>query len=496
MRVREAIGDKFKASIPTIVPLLLERLAEDKSYKGMVACAVLATLESFCPLLENFNSLVLQGLTEMFTIERTPEIRLESLLSLIRIVKNMDHVNVLSSLIHPLVLILAGASCPTRIDPETLRVTPNTSDITLASSEPTPILRNMAVLSAIALFEIGVRSPRGFRVFVPVVTKALKNSTVKRINTPVYVCIRALLHQRSPQVLKELLEDNFDIQLKDFGSPPTLPHDIIPPHECGLSEIQKALHKQAIPNQINIVEHVLMQKWEVESHFKGDDWSKWISDLGVAMFQQSGCPSFRACVRISESFPTFTKNLFNPAFLSCWSSPISEATKNQICMTSDTALSSKTIPLNVLLAILNLFEFMDHDEKPLRTTLEKLSSIAHRCGALAKSLRYREQDYAQHVGTSDRMLDEIIGEDDLIAIYEKLNLGETAVGIAHYEKETGQRLQEQWYEKLQSGMLDCKNTKEKLTPAVTLKTFLSIDGSGQLPLDALRASTRWVCGEE
>ena len=39
------------------------------------------------------------------------------------------------------------------------------------------------------------------------------------------------------------------------------------------------------------------------------------------------------------------------------------------------------------------FEVMDHDEKPLPAALEKLSSTAYRCGALAQVLRYRERDY-------------------------------------------------------------------------------------------------------
>lgn len=459
--IRQAIGDEFKPAIATILPVLLEILAEDKNPRGLVACAVLNTLESFCPLFEEYDNTVLNSLTANLNMKRPLYIRSETLISLIRIVQSMDFVNVLSSVIHPLVLILAGITCASEAEEfEDEVVEPTALRSSLVSGDPPK--RNMAVLAAVALFEVGLRSQRGFNVYVPVVTKALKSSPVKKFNVRVYTTLKNLLLQRSPRVVKELLhdqEDNVSIQdaLLPFraypgGLHPGIPKDVVHRRDGSFSEAGQygLVAPQGSLGRVEVDELILVQKWEIEPHFNADDWVKWISDLGAIMFQQSGCPAFRACVGISKSYPTFAKNLFNPAFLSCWTSPISKDTKSRICQALDAAISSSTIPLNVLQALLNLFEFMDHDEKPLPAGIEKLAATACKCGALAKALRYREQDYSQYNGKPDKMLHEITGEDGLIAIYEKLDHIESAVGtIFHYEKETGERVQEQWYEKLQ-----------------------------------------------
>lgn len=460
--IRHALGDEFKPVIVTLLPQLLASLASDKSSDGEATSAVLRTLESFCPLLENFSNTVLSTLSNVLAFERPSFVRANVMLSLIRMVRNMDSVDVLSCVVHPLIQILAGVFGIRDSSPGT-----DEQDVPLPLSSMNILGKkdfaeeDMPVLAAAALLEIGMRSTRSFDVFLKVVTKALRHSTVKKTNPEMYSDLRNFLAGRNPALVRAVLGDEVD-----NGSLRSDPVDPISGHrngvQSGLSHtLISALRREVmepvmIPASnpessiMKIAETNLIEKWEVESHFKAGDWGKWLSDLGRAMFEHSGMASFRACVRISEIFPLFTKNLFNPAFLACWSAPLSAPAKAKIIHSLEVALTSQTAPLNVLQTLLSLFEFMDHDEKPLHISPETLALTANRCGALAKATRYREENYNHNILKPKRLLHEINGSNGLIAIYDKLGHVESAVGmIYHYQNATGSRVQEQWYEKLQ-----------------------------------------------
>lgn len=458
MRIRKAIGDEFKPVIATILPPLLAALAQDRSQSGSTAKAVLRAIESFSPLLGKHAVTVLICITKVFSRKRPVAVRQEALSALAIVIENMVSAEVIACVIHPLMRVLTGVTNESESE--------DYSEVTQSSTFKESGFQSreegmLSVAAARVIVKLGNRQPHGFNVFVPVIAKGLKCSDVKSQDPAVYAVLEEILLRRNPDVVSELLESSpAEIESESM---PNVPNQAIDEEfnggesseapEEGVysadSQSRLPLGSRVLVSRVHVLESSLARKWTVDRNYSGDDWIKWMAEVGAMMFEQSGSPAFRACVRVSESYPPFAVHLFNAAFLSCWTHPLTQGAKELICNTLDKALVSKTIPLNVLQALLNLFEFMDHDEKPLPAPKDRLAWTACKCGAFAKAVRYREQDYAQHCGRADKLIQDMNGEDGLIAIYEKLGHIESAVGtIAHYQNTSGEKVKEKWFEKL------------------------------------------------
>ena len=55
----------------------------------------------------------------------------------------------------------------------------------------------------------------------------------------------------------------------------------------------------------------------------------------------------------------------------------------------EAALASPTIPPEIVTALLNLAEFMEHDDKQLPLDTRTLGALAEKCHAFAKALHYK-----------------------------------------------------------------------------------------------------------
>ncbi|KAI0567624.1 Phosphatidylinositol 3-/4-kinase [Gracilaria domingensis] len=447
-KLRIAIGDHFAPIIPTVLPYLLACLVQDRSGSGAMATAVLKTLETFSPLFGVHETIVLECLTKLTLAKKLAVRREEALLTLVSVLQDMSDIEVLPSVIQPLIQVLVGSN-------ERVMKSESIREGFVQSSDG-PNGADLVVCAASALLEIGRRSSCAFDVYVPIVKRALKLSGLKQKSTAVHDALEAMLAQRKSRTHGTSVNTtpNGSRALTGHRSMADMTHA---GHSLALGrrEVSEMSHvsitnRLPISRKHNLTEAVLLQKWEVRPTFGEDDWVRWYSNLGAAMLEQSGSPAFRACVRISESYPQFTKLLFNAAFLSCWKHPLSSESKVKLVNNLELALCSETIPLNILQSLLNLYEFMDHDEKPLPTSNMKLARAACRCGAFAKAVRYRELDYAHHVGKPEMIEGDIDGEDGLISIYDRLNNLESAIGtLDHYQGMKGAKIREMWFEKLQ-----------------------------------------------
>lgn len=63
----------------------------------------------------------------------------------------------------------------------------------------------------------------------------------------------------------------------------------------------------------------LKQAWDVSQVTTRDDWTGWMHRLGVEFMKESPSHALRACMSLVEIHPPLAKELFNAAFLSCWS---------------------------------------------------------------------------------------------------------------------------------------------------------------------------------
>lgn len=462
-RLRTAIGDEFKPIIPTVLPPLLSALAKDSTVSGVISTAVLRTLESFGSLIDEYRKVVLIGITRVTSSSRLHVVREQAMSTLILLLKDMRSVEAISSVIHPLLIVLSGAQgrhfSGSRDRPE---------DGSPGEQKHETIgIERLSTLAASALAELGKRTGSEFDLFVPVVTKALKAGNVGSINKGAYRTLRLLLIEKDPVVVRELLGDDTvpsernshlvsesDNETSEIDGLEDLEFDVSPGSSVrgGAFEGRPSLPygTRTTHPRAHVLEEALVNKWEVSQNFTAEDWNVWYENVGATMFEQSGSPAFRACGRISDSYPPFIRQLLNPAFLSCWKAQLTDHTRTKICDSLELALTSESIPLTVLQGLLNLFEFMDHDEKPLPVRTERLASTACKCGAYAKAIRYREQDYGQHLEMPELLREDVCGKNGLIAIYEKLGQNESAIGtLREYRETTGEVLQEEWLERLQ-----------------------------------------------
>lgn len=195
--------------------------------------------------------------------------------------------------------------------------------------------------------------------------------------------------------------------------------------------------------RVHVNAKLLSQVWEVGRRSTKEDWEEWIQSLGFALFSESGSPALRACRLLAEVYAPISRELFNAAFLSCWTE-LDTTDQTELACALDAALSAETLPPHALQMLLSLVEFMEHDEKPLPIDIGRLASMACRCGAHAKALHYKEAEYQQDPSAA------VSGPDGLISIYDSLGQRESAVGaLVDYERRFGVLVKEQWYEKLQ-----------------------------------------------
>ena len=63
----------------------------------------------------------------------------------------------------------------------------------------------------------------------------------------------------------------------------------------------------------------LRSAWEAARHSTRADWHEWMRGLSVEMLRQSPSPALRTCASLAQAYQPLARELFNAAFLSCWS---------------------------------------------------------------------------------------------------------------------------------------------------------------------------------
>jgi len=62
----------------------------------------------------------------------------------------------------------------------------------------------------------------------------------------------------------------------------------------------------------------LKQAWDITQVRTRDDWMEWVHRLSVEFMKESPSHALRACMSLVDIHPPLAKDLFNAAFLSCW----------------------------------------------------------------------------------------------------------------------------------------------------------------------------------
>ena len=172
-----------------------------------------------------------------------------------------------------------------------------------------------------------------------------------------------------------------------------------------------------------------------------EDWKQWFKSTSKALFEQSPSIPIFFCHNVVDYYTPLLTELYNYAFISCWRN-LNDLNKSDVVTSLKNALNNTKTPNEILLIILNLAEFIERDDNQIDfIEFQKLGEVANNCQAYAKALYYKENFY--------RNSNDYQTLEELISLYYKLKLPESAIGILKMAQKHNQiKAEDDWYIKL------------------------------------------------
>lgn len=429
--IAQALDGEFKAYIPRLLPLLVGVIQNDKSFNRDPSIKVLNSFIIFGSNIEEYVHLIIPSIVNMF--EYTPiKLRIAAIETLGELCRTVNLNDMASRIIHPLLRILNAG-------PEELR-------------KPA-----MDTLSALC-FSMGSE----FTTFIPVINNVLVRNRIHAANYE--------------QLITKLLNSE------------PLPQNLNP-YRKRIKIGEEASPADVTTKKLRVNQQQLQMAWDTSQRTTRDDWMEWLRRLSLELLKESPSHALRASASIAGVYAPLAKDLFNPSFYSCWGA-LDDQYKEDLVRSLETALTSSNIPPEVLQTLLNLAEYMEHDEKPLPIDIRTLAQYAQKCHAYAKALHYKELEFLQEPKTPTI--------EALIGINNQLQQSDSAIGIlTQAQQHHDLQLKETWYEKLQrwDDALEAYNRREKEEPdsmEVTMGKMRCLHALGEWEQLSKLAQERWT----
>ncbi|ODV91704.1 hypothetical protein CANCADRAFT_46867 [Tortispora caseinolytica NRRL Y-17796] len=432
--VARALDGEFKLHLPTILPHMLAVLEKDDSSQKNTTQKVLHAFTVFGSTIEEFTNLIIPNIIRL-TETSSNSVRISALRSITLISKNVNLTDLLSLIIHAILRVIQSAN----------------DDV-----------RSIALDTLCALiYQSGQIETR---IFLPVINKTLMS---RRIYHPLYTVL-------SNHVLNgEALPDDIESRIPGF-----------------ISTEQEDITVAEVPSKkLPVNQQHLKATWDASQQSTKEDWLEWMRRLCVELLKESPSHALRACAGLASVYFPLAKELFNASFASCWSE-LYEKYQSELVQSLETALMSPNIPPETLQTLLNLAEFMEHDDKALPIDIRTFGQYAQRCHAYAKALHYKEIEFIQEPTTATI--------ESLISINNQLQQSDAAVGILkHAQRHHDLQLKETWYEKLQrwDDALEAYDRREKEEPGsieVTMGKMRCLHALGEWEQLSQLAQEKWI----
>ncbi|XP_064091213.1 serine/threonine-protein kinase mTOR-like [Macrobrachium nipponense] len=385
-----AVGSEFKIYLKELIPMILKSCINDSKEKQVTA-KLLVAFQKFGATLEEFLHMILPHIVKLFDANDVPlPVRRSALETVDHFADYLDLSDYTSKIIHPL-----------------LRTIDTSTELRLDAME---------VLCALAT-QLG----RSYERFIPIVNRI----TVKhKIYHPRYDILVAKVVRGKTVSDGEMSIISTHMRPRRHGS------------RNHHSEDSTTIKKGTVMVQS------LQRAWLFTRLVSKDDWLEWLRRFSIELMKASPSPALRSCYSVATTYVQLSRDLFNAAFVSCWSE-LNESLQDDLLQSLRQALTSQDIP-EITQTLLNLAEFMEHcDKGPLPLELQLLGEKAMGCRAYAKALHYKEEEF--HKGPTSQVL------EHLISINNKLGQKEAASGLLEYARKnnrTDMKVQERWHEKL------------------------------------------------
>lgn len=384
--IAQALDGEFEVYLPIFLPQMLQLFENDISEKRQATQKVLHAMLVFGPNLEEYLQLIVPVITRLFERPDVPShIRKCAVMTIGHLGRKLNFSDHISGIIHPLLRILTSGSAELK----------------------------QAVMDTICalIYQIG----HDFLIFIPTVGKIISKQHITHSNYDILVT----------KLLKnEQLPSDIEKELDEIYSDPVGNETIV----------------DVATKKLPINQQQLKKAWETSQRSTRDDWTEWMRRFSVELLKESPSHALRACASLASSYYPLARELFNAGFVSCWSE-LYDQFQDELVLSLETALTSNNIPPEILQILLNLAEFMEHDDKALPIDIRTLGLYAAKCHAYAKALHYKELEFI-----SEPLTNTI---EALISINNQLQQPDSAIGILTYAQQNHNvELKESWYEKL------------------------------------------------
>ncbi|KAI6073752.1 Serine/threonine-protein kinase mTOR isoform X2 [Aix galericulata] len=392
-----ALGGEFKLYLPQLIPHMLRVFMHDNSQSRIVSVKLLNAIQLFGANLDDYLHLLLPPIVKLFDAPDVPVVARKAALETVdRLTESLDFTDYASRIIHPIVRTL----------------------------DQSPELRTTAMDTLSSLvFQLGKK----YQIFIPMVNKVLVRHRINHQRYDVLICRIVKGYTLADEEEDPLIYQHRMLRSNQGETLASGPVETGP---------MKKLHVSTIN---------LQKAWGAARRVSKDDWLEWLRRLSLELLKDSSSPSLRSCWALAQAYNPMARDLFNAAFVSCWSE-LNEDQQDELIRSIELALTSQDIA-EVTQTLLNLAEFMEHSDKgplPLRDDngIVLLGERAAKCRAYAKALHYKELEFQK--GPTPAIL------ESLISINNKLQQPEAAAGVLEYAmKHFGElEIQATWYEKL------------------------------------------------
>ncbi|CAB4321077.1 unnamed protein product [Prunus armeniaca] len=333
-----ALNDEFRTYLPDILPCCIQVLSDAERYNDYTyVLDILCTLEVFGGTLDEHMHLLLPALIRLFKVDASVDIRRAAIKTLTKLIPRVQVTGHISSLVHHLKLVLDGKNDE---------------------------LRNDAVD---ALCCLAHALGEDFTIFIPSIHKLLLKH---RLRHKEFEEIEGRLQRREPLILGSTAAQRLSQRLPVEVITDRLSDLEIDPYDDG-SDVQKQLRS----HQVN--DSRLRNAGEASQRSTKEDWAEWMRHFSIELLKESPSPALRTCARLAQLQPFVGRELFAAGFVSCWAQ-LNETSQKQLVRSLEMAFSSPNIPPEILATLLNLAEFMEHDEKPLPIDIRLLGALAEK----------------------------------------------------------------------------------------------------------------------
>ena len=368
---------EFKLYLVYVLPRMLSFLSEDAPEKKSATTEIVHCLHCIVPSLDNHLNVVLPGLMRFIENNQRFSVgQLEGVKCLRRIVHELDVSLYTSQIIMPLLRVLSQDYCDV------------TNEV-------------MGVICAVIC-----QKQQEAYIYLSAINKVV---TEKSIAYPDFNKISNILYRGGVLTPMDYLFDKGDdsVDLQD---------NLIP---------VRSYHADIAALQV---------LWRQATSLPGkEDWIEWNRGFTISLIKESPDTSIRSCHALAQASQPFANELFNAAFTSMWNE-LPPASRADLASCFKVAFDSPQVPPEIVMQILSLAEFMEHDEDivlqmskdvVLPLDIRILGNLAMSSNAYAKALHYKEMEYETTPNTCI---------ETLIHINNQLHYSDAAVGVLRYSR--------------------------------------------------------------